>query len=202
MALGNHGFDASKNVYDLKSLVDRITALENSTKCPFPIGAIYTTVGTDNPNNTWESTTWVRFGAGQTLVGYNASDSWFNRVLNNGGSKDTGSISVSVKGSLPANTGSTTLTVNQIPSHRHGAVIGNNGFAMFETQTDTQGTGVGFMSGTGRQYYAQYASATGTTGGGQGHTHTIGGTVTSTGTISALSKMQPYIVVYFWRRTA
>jgi hypothetical protein len=71
--------------------------------------------------------------------------------------------------------GSTTLTTSQIPSHTHS----------YQLESGTGGgpttTGGGYGGGT-----------TGATGGGTGHTHTV----------PSHSLVQPYIVVYFWKRTA
>ena len=52
----------------------------------FPIGSLYLTVGSENPNNTIGGT-WVRFGNGKTLVGVDTNDSDFNSVEKTGGSK-------------------------------------------------------------------------------------------------------------------
>ena len=71
-------------------------------------------------------------------------------------------------------TGSHTLTTAEIPAHTH----------TYSLESGTGGgpptTGGGYGTGT-----------TGSTGGGGGHTHTL-----------ANSIVQPYIVVYFWKRTA
>lgn len=52
----------------------------------FPVGSLYLTVGSENPNNTIGGT-WVRFGNGKTLVGVDTSDNDFNSVEKTGGSK-------------------------------------------------------------------------------------------------------------------
>ena len=110
-------------------------------------------------------------------------------------------------------TGSTRLTVNQIPAHTHDVVVKN-----------TSGTSVAIAtassaSGLGKSGY------TTETGGGQGHTHTVGTheastenegsgighahSITSassqtgaTGGGVSFSNMPPYLAVYVWRRTA
>ena len=77
-------------------------------------------------------------------------------------------------GSKTPTTGSHTLTISEIPSHSHTVNMGTSGAA---------GTGfanTGVFSGT---------AGTSATGGGGGHTHTG-------------NAVQPYIVVYFWKRTA
>jgi len=75
-------------------------------------------------------------------------------------------------------TGSHTLTTAEIPAHTHtgGTAVGS------EQASSTQNnSGAYHINGT----------VTGSTGGGGGHTHTVANTI-----------VQPYIVVYFWKRTA
>lgn len=52
----------------------------------FPVGSLYLTVGSENPNTTIGGT-WVRFGNGKTLVGVDTSQTEFNTVEKTGGSK-------------------------------------------------------------------------------------------------------------------
>lgn len=53
----------------------------------YPIGCIYTTVSSTNPNTTFGFGTWVAVGSGQVLVGVNSSDSDFNAAEVTGGAK-------------------------------------------------------------------------------------------------------------------
>jgi hypothetical protein len=80
-------------------------------------------------------------------------------------------------GSKTPTTGSHTLTTSEIPSHTH-QIRGR--------QTDSGTSAAHFSSGTTD---AGSYGATEATGGGGGHTHTS-------------TTVQPYIVVYFWKRTA
>ena len=52
----------------------------------FPVGSLYLTVGSEDPNTTIGGT-WVRFGNGKTLVGVDTSQTEFNSVEKTGGSK-------------------------------------------------------------------------------------------------------------------
>ena len=78
--------------------------------------------------------------------------------------------------SAAGNTGSTTLTINQIPAHTHELNYGTGSAA----------------NGTGGAYslYIQGGSSESTQsrGGGQGHTHTAG--------------MPKNVSIYMWKRTA
>lgn len=82
--------------------------------------------------------------------------------------------------SSAGNTGSTTLSINQIPSHTHsftaGAIKSEN--AMQHQAAGSNWYKVGTTS----------VDATAAAGGGQGHTHTAG--------------MPANISVYMWKRTA
>ena len=75
------------------------------------------------------------------------------------------------------NTGSHTLTTSEIPAHTHAG-----------TARYTE-TGLNAQNNSG--YWHATGEITGSTGGGGGHTHTVANTI-----------VQPYIVVYFWKRTA
>jgi hypothetical protein len=71
-------------------------------------------------------------------------------------------------------TGSHTLTTAEIPAHTH-----------------TYSTPSGSLGGPSTSGGGTASATSGSTGGGGGHTHTL-----------ANSIVQPYIVVYFWKRTA
>ena len=66
----------------------------------YPVGSIYMSAVSTNPS-TFLGGEWVQWGAGRVPVGVNTSDNDFNASEKMGGSK------------------STTLTVEQIPSHNH-----------------------------------------------------------------------------------
>ena len=74
------------------------------------------------------------------------------------------------------NTGSHALSISEMPAHTH--------------TVDTTG---GEAGSTSRLAYGQSntTKATSSTGGGAGHTHTVSNSI-----------VQPYIVVYMWKRTA
>ena len=148
----------------------------------YPVGYILTTV-TDYADSAavvaaFGGTTWVRFGAGQVMVGYDSTDTDFDTVEETGGDK----------------TKSKTIALNELPNHKHAVpnkdcntgyesgeglasdnVYGNtwcdtNGFSQFRTPL----TGNGVYADDGTRQTQQAMS---------------------------LDVVQPYITVYMWKRT-
>ncbi len=146
------------------------TAADALNAAAYPVGAIFTTTVNYADSAAVVAaiggTTWVAFGGGKVLVGLDSGDTDFDTAEETGGAKTP-------------NTGSHTLTENEIPSHTH---YGYGSQSSFNTQY-----------GIGKTQYKGSGIATDTpltsTGGGAGHTHTG-------------NAVQPYIVVYFWKRTA
>lgn len=190
-------------------------ALDSIIDSVYPIGSIYISVNNVNPSTLWTNTTWVAWGSGKVPIGVDANDTDFATVEQTGGAKSnsvtpSGTVSKptftgsSVTSGTPSNntSGSTTLTINQIPSHTHTYTRPNTGKIWEGNSTEsvvkTVSTGI----------------TTGGTGGGQGHTHTLSshthsvtasGSVsqpTFTGTAQNVSTVQPYITCYMWKRTA
>ena len=154
----------------------------------YPVGSIYMSVNNTDPGTLFAGTTWERIkdtfllSAGDT---YTAGDT--------GGSAThshtfTGSA-VTSGDSSAANTGGTTLTTNQIPSHHHSI-----------TNYSHQYTPGGDFAAV----YANGGTNTGNTGGGQSHSHTMAHThsVTAGGSVGDGNNMPPYLVVYVWKRVS
>lgn len=121
----------------------------------YPVGSIVTFYDTADHSN-FLGLTWTRFAAGKMVVGYDSSDTDFDTIGNTGGVKTV------------------TLTVDQIPSHRHSTTsAGSRGKA----QADTSGT-------SGYAWNSDSGGYTGYSGGGQAH-----------------NNMPPYITAALWRRT-
>lgn len=140
----------------------------------YPVGSIYLSWNSTNPS-TYFGGTWVRLKGG-FLYGF---------VESPGTGNGTGTSTNANNG----NTGSTTLTVDQIPSHDHefpdrmmvwDAGAPNKSDAMQDNTWDST------------IQFKPWGSRIGKTGGGKGHTHTLGNH----------SHNIPYIAVSIWRRTA
>ena len=203
----------------------------------YPVGSIYISANRVSPQ-VFLGGTWEPFAYGRTLVGVDDSDSSpdmdFAEPLKTGGEKThkltidelashthtfTGSAHThtyaktnSPTGGPSTNTsGSTVLTTNQIPSHSHILSNGNNNVI-----AEGEGGDKAYITTTGQGYRKTKIAST---GGGQGHTHTLsshthttsttstntgsttqGGTNSNTGSDTAHNNMQPYITVYMWRR--
>lgn len=121
----------------------------------YPVGSIYMSVNSTNPSTLFGGT-WEAWGSGKVPVGVDSSDTSFNAAEKTGGEKTH------------------TLTVDEIPSHTHGA--------LFPVQGDSIKQGSGAVVGEAISFES---STTGATGGGQAH-----------------NNLQPYITCYMWKRTA
>jgi microcystin-dependent protein len=96
-----------------------------------------------------------------------------------------GANTVTPTGNISGSTGSTTLATTQIASHTHtGAAMG----AMSANPNQTDGAPTSAVSGAG---------ATGSTGGGQSHNHTLSANFTG----SANSVLQPTLVLNYIIKT-
>ena len=140
--------------------------LVNSIKSAmYPVGSVYITYNNNNPGN-FLGGTWVRFGQGRTLIGE--------------GTGNDGSTSMTFTASNTGGEYTHKLTVNEMPSHKHGTPL--NEYYASITNTNT---GFGASKVSNPMIGTQSGFGTSNVGGDQSH-----------------NNIQPYIVVYFWRRTA
>ena len=142
----------------------------------FPVGSIYTNAtNSTNPGTLLGFGTWTAFGAGRVMVGFNASNSLFDTAEETGGSADA-------------------ITV----SHTHTATVTDSGHTHTTTITlmdDDNGSGVnGVVEGDNSVGSLTYTTSTSTTG--------ISVSNSTTGSSGTNANYQPYITVYFWKRTA
>lgn len=140
----------------------------------YPVGSIYmnATVAT-NPATLLGFGTWVAFGAGKVPIGLDAGDADFDTIGETGGTKDA---------IIPTHN-HTAVTTSTDAGHQHtytrySQLQGGTGGSSFWVFSSTQNTGVG---------YAQITSAT---------------TVANAGESATGKNLQPYVVVYMWKRTA
>ena len=186
------------------------TELQSFLLNVYPVGSIYISYNNTNPGTLFGGT-WENYGNGRVLKGINSG------TAGQTGGSSTVTLSTS---NLPAhthtydkanaNTGSHTLTIDEIPSHSHEFLTGGNSLVV---GSNTEHPGLPFEDG----YYGLHelgwfnaikknVSGIAPTGGGNGHTHPISTTSTNTGAAgssnpTAINVQDPYITVYMWRRT-
>ena len=169
---------------DSSSKLATTSFVQGALQGAYPVGSIYmnATVAT-NPATLLGFGQWQAFGAGRVPVGLNAADSDFNTVEGTGGSKDS-----------------------IIPTHNHAAGT---------LATDSQGahqhtTGTGRAASTAGSTISYFAGLQGgasgtalsTTNSAGSHVHSISGDTANAGESATGKNLQPYIVVYMWKRTA
>lgn len=165
----------------------------------FPVGSVFIGVVSTNPGTLLGYGTWSAFGAGRVLVGIDSGDADFDTVEETGGAKTVASAGT-ISGIAVADHASHTHTYTDVVNHTHTVGVGS------AADTSTV-TGLGnYFAGTTGSVSATTANpaggvATGTTAGPDA---TLSHTVSNQGTItgSATSVVQPYIVVYMFKRTA
>ena len=180
----------------------------------FPVGAIFIAAVSTDPATLLGYGTWAAFGAGRVLVGRDAGDADFDTAEEVGGAK-TKAISAHA-GAAVASHASHTHTYTDVPNHTHPVTITDPGHQHIVGSTSTTGTSLNtFRSGSGTLSNGTVQSATtgitastsnptggvasGTTG---SPSATLTHSVTQPGAHTDLNVVQPYIVVYMWKRTA
>ena len=199
-----------------------------ATWCPFPVGAIYMSTTSANPSTFWTGTTWQAFATGKTIIGIDTSDTDFNSVNKTGGSKEV-VLTVPNLPIHNHTVGDNTHThsmngvgdhshvlndhAHYLPPHQHGSGWGeknqagpwgnwpsnnnlrgsnatdwdNNMFLTSPVDQWTNGAGAVGMSGSGAHSHTINATT---------HSHTL----SNTGSNTAHSNLQPYVVTYIWKR--
>ena len=170
----------------------------------YPVGSIFTSVVATNPGTLLGIGTWTAFGAGRVPVGLDAAQTEFDTVEETGGAK-TVALSTAELASH-THTGPSHVhavdppsTTTSSDSHDH-AVDQVNNAPPADGQPDPSGAGTGSPN-------ANFRTDT------DAHNHTVDiasfdaaaagtGATGSAGSGTAHQNLQPYIVVYMWKRTA
>lgn len=156
-------------------------ALQNFLKTTiYPIGYILTTIDQNyDPNIAISGTTWVRFAEGKTIVGVDTADTDFNTSEKTGGTK------------------SVTLTSSQsgLPAHNHTATQAAHSHKLYKS----------VESGGSQREIRSVEKRKG------GWVLNLISSVQPAVTVdnapaqnaaSAHTNLQPYVTVFFWKRTA
>ena len=152
----------------------------------YPVGSIYMSVNQVNPATLFGGT-WEAWGSGKVPIGVDTSDSDFNEVEKSGGSK---SQSYTPGGTVQGHK----LTVNEMPSHHHALNNYNGGGNIVK-----RGVLFGWDLKHGDLNYQNFNNPnvwSSDVGGNATHNHGFSGTT------ATLSKVQPYITCYMWKRIA
>ena len=198
-----------------------------ATWCPFPVGAIYMSTTSANPSTFWTGTTWQAFATGKTIVGIDTSDTDFNSVNKVGGSKEVvltvpnlpthnHTVGDNSHSHTANGVGDHSHTLNDhshyIAPHQHIVPYGDRGGgAPWGTYGNKNMYGAGNSDTNDWWYYTspvdQWTNGAGAVGmsGSGAHSHTINATthshtLSNTGSNTAHSNLQPYIVTYIWKR--
>ena len=178
--------DTEKNSVGINCLPTKTKSLEIKDKVIindkllidliYPVGSVYISTNNVSPQ-TFFGGTWETFATGRTLVGIDTSQTDFNPVGKTGGAKTH------------------TLTVEQMPSHE-GHMYDNfndNGWVDRGGDTNSYYLNVTGSAGYGQYENRPYKVVSGnelvmqgySRGGGQAH-----------------NNLQPYVVVYMWKRVS
>lgn len=156
----------------------------SAAKASYPVGAIFVSTVSTNPATLLGFGTWSAFGTGRTIVGIDSGQTEFDTVEETGGTK-THTLGVT---ELPAHAhpGSTVAITD--PGHTHDVVAWTTQVQSGSGSPKTETTG-----GHGSVANAAESKVTGIT---------ATPTIASQGSGTAHNNLQPYIVVYMWKRTA
>ena len=139
-----------------------------------PVGSIYiNATNATNPGTLLGFGTWIAFGAGRVLVGFNSANALFDTAEEAGGSPDSVVVS---------HTHTATSTVTESP-HTHAIAPAGSSSSGGDQPTGSGSGGSGSTS----------SASTGIT---------VSTTNTSSGVSGVNQNYQPYITVYMWKRTA
>lgn len=151
----------------------------------FPVGSVFIAVVATNPGTLLGYGTWSAFGAGRVLVGLDSGDTDFDLVEETGGAK----THTLVTGEIPAHTHTQDAHNHTQNAHAHverAPTTASGGAMRFGIDTNASGTVTAGISTESTTATNQAATATNQNAGGGG----------------AHNNVQPYIVVYMWKRTA
>lgn len=149
------------------------------TNIIYPVGSIYISTNTANPAS-YLGGTWSQVAKDCYLIGYNAGNTWFDKPGTSKGSNGK-------SGSW--NTDNHTLTIDQMPSHKHPFRVVKERQDQFTGGEHASDLPVASRTNGDNIGWSNFANdtAVGSSGGGKGHNH---------------FHVSPYYTVVVWRRTA
>ena len=183
--------------------------ISNIINLIYPVGSVYTSVNNRNPS-IWLGGTWVSFGSGRTLVGVDTGQSEFNSVEKPGGHKELQSHAHGLNNHVHSLNNHT----HNVPNHVHTMQGSGNHFHYLGINKSAVQKGTSYnkpnnyesgstsykSNTTGNHTHTMNSSGNCTTGANNGNTGGNSGNTTSSGGGDA-GNLQPYITVFFWKRT-
>lgn len=153
-----------------------------------PVGSIWETTTTDDPNVLWAGTTWVKMDAGRVLVSAGS-------YTENG---TTYTYNLGDKGGEAKHQ----LTTDELASHSHNIFVATTKLTGYFAIKGAEHTSSGIVSsGT-----SSYENARGFDGNGSSFTinasHSHSASAGNTGSGASHENRQPYTVINRWKRTA
>lgn len=155
----------------------------------YPVGTLYTTTGSQNPNSMWAGTTWEKYAAGRVLIG--------------SGSYVENNVTYTYTAGATGGEVKHQLTADEMPSHSHSASSSTTGAHYHGMWGDESKNPIGIYDSNynhAGSSGADYNNPLGKTTTDGAHSHTV--TIGATGGNGSHENRQPYTVVSFWRRTA
>lgn len=176
-----------------------LSAAPAAAAAAFPVGAVFIAVVSTNPATLLGYGTWSAFGTGRMLVGFDGSQTEFDTVEETGGAK---SITQTVA-QMAVHTHIQDVHTHTQNSHNH--TQDPHGHTQDpKTIRDVVGAALGFGGGTNGQG-GSTANATATnqaaTATNQNTTATNQNAGGTAGVTDPMPILNPYIVVYMWKRT-
>jgi len=138
----------------------------------YPVGSIYVSTVSTNPNTLFGFGTWVAYGQGRMLI---SADGTYTAGTTGGSA-------------------TTTLSTTNLPAHSHTATVTDPGHT-HSSNAQQQNTGHQLAGGGSFTVFPTPATINSNTTG-------ITVAISNTGSGTAFNTISPYIAVYMWNRTA
>lgn len=159
---------------DRDDMVPSQKAVKAFVEKSWPVGSVFISVVATDPATLIGYGTWAAFGAGRVLVGLDAGDVDFDTAEETGGAK-----------------------TKAISAHA-GTAVADHADHTHQVTSNVVANTDGFTAGT----VTAVSSVTNNTVASGGASATLSHTVTQPNAHTDLNVVQPYIVVYMWKRTA
>ena len=154
-----------------------------------PVGSIWETTTTDDPNVLWAGTTWVKMDAGRVLISagtYTENGTTYTYNLGDKGGEAKHQI-----------------TIEELAAHSHGISVDNNGNHTHNVRRRlgyTNSSGEVSSWGVGVAYYRLNEVSQASTEANGTHSHSA--SAANTGGNARHENRPPYTVINRWKRTA